>query len=464
MKKSLQSSFLFILFIAAIVSVTGCNKKTGTILPLPAPIMNPIISGLTSTTVTVGARAGNANIVTENGFCYSATNKVPTTADIFIPDTIGARWQSKIVGLTPNTTYYIRAYAVNDTGTGYSDVFTVTTPATNAVPVGTVTTLVGSSTGASGYVEGTGSGALLDGPLYVTYNPTLSNLTVCEAFNNSIRSVSMAGATSTTIYSGIGYADGSLAQARFYGPRGISFDAQGNAYVADMGNNVIRKITTGGVVSTLAGNTIPGYVDGAGTKAEFYNPMATVVDAAGNVYVADRTNSMIRKITPAGVVTVLAGFKALNGYPQSTVPGYADGDGGSSLFNYPVALTIDATGNLYVADYKNSAIRKVTPAGVVSTVAGGLIFPALIGHPTGVVFDTKGNMFISDGDGRILEITTNKVLYVLAGATNAKGYVNDDGAKARFDTPQSITIDPQGNLYVADVNNNVIRKITVTVK
>jgi hypothetical protein len=464
MKKSLQSSFLTILFIAVIASISACNKKSGTVLPLPAPVLIPIVSELTANSLTLGAQEGNANIVTENGFCYSTTNQTPTTADIFVTDTVSVAWQTKLTGLAPNTTYYIRAYAVNDTGTGYSSVFTFTTPANNAVPTGTVTTLAGSATGAGGYVEGTGTSALLDGPQYITYNPISNSLYVCEAFNNSIRYVTTGGATSTGIYSAIGYVDGSLTAARFYGPRGISFDAQGNAYIADLGNNVIRKIAVGGVVSTLAGNTIAGYVDGIGTKAEFYNPTATAVDASGNVYVADRTNNLIRKITPAGVVSVFAGFRALNGFPQSTVPGYLDGDAATAVFNYPTALTIDATGNLYVADYNNRAIRKITPAGVVTTFAGGPLFTKLIGHPTGVVLDAKGDVFISDADGRILEITTNKVLYVLAGAANGVGYVNGVGNKARFSSPQSLAIDPQGVIYVADVNNNAVRKVTVAVQ
>ncbi|NNU33528.1 hypothetical protein HK413_04075 [Mucilaginibacter sp. S1162] len=163
-------------------------------------------------------------------------------------------------------------------------------------------------------------------------------------------------------------------------------------------------------------------------------------------------------------MSTLAGYKATGGYSQTTVPGYYDGDPGTALFNNPVALTMDATGNIYVADYKNNAIRKVTPAGVVSTYAGGIYFPAMLGNPTGVVLDARGNMFISEASGRIIEITANKVLYVLAGAAKSSGYVNGVGAAARFNNPQSLTLDGQGNLYVADFNNNVIRKITIAVQ
>jgi len=128
-----------------------------------------------------------------------------------------------------------------------------------------------------------------------------------------------------------------------------------------------------------------------------------------------------------------------------------------------VALATDAAGNIYVADNKNKAIRKITPTGTVSTYAGGLNYPKIIGSPTGIALDAQGNMFIVDSNGRILEITNQKVLYVIAGA-NATGFQNGVGAAARFANPQSIAVDSQGNLYVADYNNNVIRKITVKVQ
>ncbi|MDB5156735.1 MAG: repeat-containing protein [Mucilaginibacter sp.] len=463
MKKSLQSSFLIILFIAVIASVTGCSKNGNTALPLPIPVINPIISSLTSTSVIVGARTGGSVFVIANGICYSATNTTPTTSDTFLSDTVGARWQNKIIGLTPNTTYYVRAYVTNDSGTGYSDVITFKTLATNAVPTGTVTTFAGSLAGTGGFAEGTGAAALFNGPQNISFNAVTGLLYVSDSFNNAIRNITTSGETSTMINTGLGYANGDAASALFYGPRGISFDTQGNAYVADLGNNVIRKITTGGAVSTTAGNALVGYLDGAAAKAEFYNPTATAVDATGNVYVVDRSNNLIRKITPAGVVSTFAGYVAPAGYAQSTVPGYVDGAAGASAFNYPVAITIDASGNLYVADYRNNAIRMVTPTGSITTYAGGLTFPTLLGSPNGVVLDAQGNMFISDNNGRILEITKNKILYVLAGA-NSSGYTDGVGSQARFSNPQSLTLDGQGNLYVADFSNNVIRKVTVAVQ
>jgi len=464
MKKTLQGSFLIILFAAAIALISGCSKGNGSSLAVPTVEINPIITGLTSTTVSVGGRTTSANIINENGICYSQSNQTPTVSDTKVTDTIGARWEADLVTLTPGATYYFRAYATNDAGTGYSDVLKVVIPSNNAVPTGTVTTFAGSATGANGYAEGLGTTALFDGPQNVSFNPHNNLLYVSDTYNNAIRTIAADGTTSTINMSPVGYADGALSAASFYGPRGISFDAQGNAYVADLGNNVIRKITTAGVVSTLAGNTIAGYINGEAATAEFYNPTATAVDATGNIYVADRTNNLIRKVTSAGVVSKFAGYEAPSGYSQIAVPGYADGDASSAVFNYPVALANDNAGNIYVADFKNNAIRKVTPAGVVSTYAGGLNFPDAIGAPVSLALDAQGNMFIVDSNGRILEITNQKVLYVLAGAGGKTGLQDGVGAAARFTNPQSITIDGQGNLYVADFSNNVIRKITVAVQ
>jgi sugar lactone lactonase YvrE len=462
MNKSLQGT-LIIFFIAVIASVTGCKKSADATYPVPLVITNNVLTNLTSTSVSSGGILLNVDNISANGVCYSTTNHTPTIADSKTADSIQTRFSSKPTGLTPNTTYYLRAYVTGSTGTGYGDVISFTTNATAAVPLGTVTTIAGSP-GNSGFAIGTGTAALFDGPQNIAYNATNGFLYVSDVFNNLIRTVTTTGTVSAYSAGTLGFVNGPLATAQFYGPKGISFDAQGNAYVADLGNSVIRKITTAGVVSTFAGNGFAGYVNGAATAAEFYNPQATATDAQGNVYVADRSNNLIRKITPAGVTSVLAGVIAATGYPQSAVAGYADGDPTLAQFNYPNALTVDAQGNVFVADFKNQAIREVTPAGTVSTYAGNLNFPNVLGTPSGIVVDTKGNLFIADSSGRILELTPAKVLYVLAGSANTVGFADGVGAAAKFSNPSSLTLDAQGNLYVADFGNNVIRKIVVAVQ
>jgi sugar lactone lactonase YvrE len=464
MKKSLPGTVLTIIFIAALLSVTGCKKAADTPYPVPVVGTSNTISQLTSTSVIAGGIRINVDIIASNGVCWSSTNQLPTTADSKTTDTVAVHWVSKITGLTPNTTYYLRAYAVGTSGTGYGGVITFKTNATSAIPVGTVTTIAGNTSGNAGYADGSGAGVLFDSPQYLSYNSSAGLLYVSDTFNNLIRTVTTTGTTRTLTNPTIGHVDGPLSTAQFYGPRGMSFDAQGNTYIADIGNNMIRKITPAGVVSTFAGNGFNGYVDGAASAAEFYNPQATVVDAQGNVYVADRSNNLIRKITPAGIVSKYTGYLAVNGYPQTSVAGLLDGDANTALFNRPVAMAIDQQGNIFVADQANNAIRKVTPDGYVTTYAGGANFPGLLGTPSGIAVDAQGNLFFTDSSGRVFEITSSKVLYLLAGAQNTTGFSNGVGSAARFNNPQGITLDAQGNLYIADFGNNVIRKIVVTVQ
>ena len=169
-----------------------------------------------------------------------------------------------------------------------------------------------------------------------------------------------------------GSADGTGSAARFYCPCGVAVDSAGNVYVADSDNHTIRKVTPGGVVTTLAGLAgSSGSADGTGSAARFYDPYGVAVDSAGNVYVADYRNHTIRKVTPGGVVTTLAGLAGSSGS--------ADGTGSAARFYYPYGVAVDSAGNVYVADTCNNTIRKVTPGGVVTTLAG------VAGYPVGGV-------------------------------------------------------------------------------
>ena len=255
-----------------------------------------------------------------------------------------------------------------------------------------------------------------------------------------------------------GYADGTGAAAQFGGPQGVTVDSSGAVYVADSSNNRIRKISPAGVVTTLAGSGVAGYADGTGAAAQFSYPEGVAVDSSGAVYVADSGNNRIRKISPAGVVTTLAG---------SGVTGYADGTGAAAQFSNPDAVAVDSSGAVYVAEYYNNRIRKISPAGVVTTLAGSAVAgyadgtgaAAQFSGPQGVAVDASGTVYIGDGDNnRIRKISPAGVVTTLAGS-GAYGSADGTGTAAQFRGPIGVAVDASGAVYVADINNNLIRKI-----
>ena len=226
-----------------------------------------------------------------------------------------------------------------------------------------VVTLIAGSTTSRGNADGAGTAATFAMPIGLAQN-SAGTFYIADATNHTIRALSSSNVVTT--FAGAagssGSADGTGGAARFNYPTGIAVDSSGTVYVADTTNNLIRKITSGGVVSTVAGVVgVSGWQDGTGAGAQFNMPGGLAVDGSGNVYVADTGNSVIRKITSSGVVTTLAGL--------STIGGLKDGTGSSAWFNQPRALTVDAGGNVYVADTGNAVIRKITPAGAVTTLA-----------------------------------------------------------------------------------------------
>jgi sugar lactone lactonase YvrE len=229
-------------------------------------------------------------------------------------------------------------------------------------------------------------------------------------------------------------------------PTGVVRDATGNLFVCDRDNHRIVKITPAGVTTVFAGGSA-GFANGTGSAAQFNQPYCITLDASGNFYVGDRINHAIRKITPAGVVTTLAG----NGNP-----GNANGTGNVAQFNEPLGITVDASGNVYVADYINGALRKVTPSGVVTTL---ILIPSIFG----VAADASGNIYCAEYfSHQVTKYSSSGGYTVVAGLLGTSGYVDATGTAARFSIPAGITVDAVGNLYVSETGNHKIRKITST--
>ncbi|MBI4660466.1 MAG: hypothetical protein HY735_16640 [Verrucomicrobia bacterium] len=327
---------------------------------------------------------------------------------------------------------------------------------------GTVTTWAGSTNGFYGSADGARTAARFAYPTDVA-GDSAGNLFVADTGNHIIRKITSAGVVSTLAGTALrqGSGDGAGSAARFAFPQGVAVDSAGNVYVADSGNDTIRKITQDGVVSTLAGLAgNSGHADGVGSAASFTNPVGIAVDAAGNVYVSEDYSHTIRKITPAGVVTTLAGSAGISGSD--------DGIGTAARFKEPFRMTVDNTGNLLVADSGNSTIRRITPEGAVSTWAGkpsvgavdGMGAEALFANPSGVVVDGTGHIYVADFENHtIRKIAPSGVVSTLAGMPGTAGSADGKGSQARFNHPEALALDRAGNLYVTDTWNHTVRKV-----
>jgi sugar lactone lactonase YvrE len=327
---------------------------------------------------------------------------------------------------------------------------------------GVVSTLAGTA-GQPGSADGTGASARFNGPIGVAVDAG-GNVFVADTDSATIRKIAPAAVVRT--YAGTagqpGSVDGTGTDARFSMPIGLAVDAGENVYVADFGSNTIRKITVDQAVTTLAGTaSLSGSADGTGASARFNWPWGVAVDRSGNVYVTDRGNETIRRITSTGVVSTFAGSVGQ--------PGSADGTGPAARFNKPNGLAVDGSGNVYVADWGNSTIRKITPAGVVSTLAGtagqpgsvdGTGTAALFSRPAGLTLDGSGIIYVTDSN-TVRRITPAGAVSTLAGAAGQSGSVDGIGTAARFNAATAVAVDGRGNVYVVDSDNSTIRRMAV---
>jgi len=323
---------------------------------------------------------------------------------------------------------------------------------------------------------GPATSAELNCPIGVAVDAA-GNLYIADCNNNRIRKVTAATGVITTVagnggtggYSGDG---GAATSASLYYPTGVAVDTAGNLYIADGDNNRIRKVTAAtGVITTIAGTGIQGYSGdgGAATSASLYYPSGVAVDVAGNLYIADEGNNCIRKLTATtGVITTVAGNGAF---------GYS-GDGGaatSASLNYPSGVAVDVAGNLFIADQQNNTIRKVTAAtGVITTVAGNgtpdysgdgsAATSASLNYPSGVAVDVAGNLFIADQqNNRIRKVTAATGVITTVAGNGLTSYSGDGGyaTSAHLYRPTCVALDSSGNFFIADFSHYCIRKVSV---
>jgi alpha-tubulin suppressor-like RCC1 family protein/sugar lactone lactonase YvrE len=325
-------------------------------------------------------------------------------------------------------------------------------PAPLVVSVPYVYTTYAGTAKQSGNVDAVGVAARFTHPAGLALDAA-GNLYAADDQAHVIRKIAVDGMVTTLagLAGQSGYVDGQGSTARFNRPRAVAVDTNGTVYIADTGNNAIRKITTDGIVTTLAGSP---------ATSVFSTPSGVAVDAGGTVYVADTYHNNVSTITPAGVVNVLAG--------SSSHFGTADGVGIAAQFAWPYGIAVDGGGTVYVADYFYGIIRKIAPGAVVTTLAGatgaaggidGLGVNAGFGNPTGLTIDAYGNVFVADSlDDLIRKISPDGVVSTIGGLRNYIGSTDSVGTTARFYSPSGIVVDPTGILFIADSYNYTVRK------
>jgi uncharacterized protein (TIGR03437 family) len=324
-------------------------------------------------------------------------------------------------------------------------------------PLGLATTFAGDGT--FGYVGDGGSAmsAVLNGPAGVAVGED-GTIYIADERNHRVRKVSSSGAISTVAGTGIPAisVDGLPAvSTSLDAPEGLLLDSTGVLWIGEYLGNRVRKLTPGGIMQPVAGNGTAGFNGDSrlATSAQLRAPGQAALDTTGNLYIADSGNHRIRKVTPQGMITTYAGTGS-SGF---------DGDGGQAIsahLSLPRGVAVDAAGNVFIADTGNNCVRKVAPGGLITTVAGGGAAP--LSSPRSVMVGTDQNLYIADtGNQRILRLTPAGVLSTIAG-TGAAGFGGDggDAMSAQFTTPAALAMDTAGNLYVADFDNNRIRKLS----
>lgn len=448
-------------FRCVVTSPAGTATSTTGLLTVELPRIPPlIVTQPASQTVNVGQSA--TLTVVANGSPSPTYQWYRGSNPIF--GATGASFRLTSAQISDAGNYFVEVS--NTWGTIISQIAPIDViPVVNAVDSFHFSLLAGQP-GAAGMINATGNAALFRSPNGLAVDGE-GNLFVADESNHVIRKITPAGVVTT--FAGLalsgGSDNGTGTQARFLYPRGLTIDTGGTLYVADTFNHTIRKISPAGVVTTLAGRAgNAGAVDGKGPAASFNYPVAVSIDPAGNLYVADRSNHLVRKVTPDGTVSTLAGTVG--------VSGAADGLGAAARFDNPAGIATDTNGTVYVSDSYNHAIRRISPDGLVSTLAGlpgvggsndGTGRNARFLYPNGLASDRYNNVYVAEGsNSTIRRISPTGLVTTLGGQAGYRGYADGTGAEARFHTPIAVALDAAGNLYVADNLQFVVRKGTYT--
>jgi uncharacterized protein (TIGR03437 family) len=338
----------------------------------------------------------------------------------------------------------------------------------------TITTVAGNGVSSYSGDGGPAIQATLDNPVYVATD-FFGNLFIVDQNNNRVRQVDSNGIITTLAgngtadYSGDG---GPATEATLNSPTGVCTDASGNLFIADEGNYVVRKVDTSGNITTVAGNGVQGSSGDGGPaiQASMYVPIRCVVDSKGNLYVTDQSGQKIRMINSSGIISTFAGTGANQG-PHSI--GLYSGDGGPATqadLNNPTAITVDSAGNIYFSDQYNQRIRKVDSNGIITTVAGngsagysgdgGPATDASLNYPGGLVADQNGDIYVADDLNFLIRKISGGSITTEAG-NGVQGYAGDDGpaSQAEFNGQFGVALDSAGNLYIADAANARIREV-----
>ncbi len=412
-----------------------------------------------STTLTFNIQNLNAGPLTISGITITGTS----TSDFVLNTTgtmttvPGSTQTSFTLTFTPGSPGLKSALLTVTNSDSDEGTYTVNLSGTGTYYVSTYAGIMTSP----GITNGASSTAQFQNPVGLALDS--GRFYIADTGNNKIRTLDWFGSVADLAGSGTyGCINGtSSSTAQFKNPNGVAVASSSDVFVADTYCHMIRKVTWDGNVSFYAGTGISGSNNGATSTATFSFPRGIAVDSAGNIFVADTGNHLIRKITPGGTVSTLAG----SGTATST-----DGTGTAASFNQPYGLAIaSSSGDIYVADYFNHKIRKITSGGVVTTFAGsgsagsldGTGTAAQFSYPQGITIENStGNLFVADSNNNIIRlITPSGVVTTIAGTPGISGSTNGLGTTARFGSIQGIVVDVFGNVYVTDYTNHVIRKV-----